>query len=423
MKAVLGVTFAHFGMLSTVRAAASRVITSRIENAFVAALAGDALALGGHYEYDAKKINEMVGSYTYFLAPGQKMGGSTHGIGWGSANYHPGKIAGDLTDTGEVAIMLLEYLASSGGNYTFDGYAGYWKRQIDEGYGSCNFMSVGRQATSCPPGLKPGYLNGATRRTLEALESNPKARGKARQQLAADVNCLFGATHFLPLFLLRADEGALVRDASSTVYISHKNRDPVKAAEFLTRALYGILHKGQGLRAALDAAAAATGDAFITARLSDAVRKVSEATDASSSLGKLTPAWAQDDTAITSMARLWDVGKSEPIRVGKASPTEGALPASLYFALKYEAQGLEAALIANANVGGDSAVRGFTIGMLLGALPSHEGLPARWTEKLRSLSHVQELFAQIRALPSSIDTVDAIPAAAAGGDRVGGAEL
>jgi hypothetical protein len=35
------------------------------------------------------------------------------------------------------------------------------------------------------------------------------------------------------------------------------------------------------------------------------------------------------------MARLWDVGKSEPIKVGKASPTEGALPSALYFALKY----------------------------------------------------------------------------------------
>ena len=31
-----------------------------------------------------------------------------------------------------------------------------------------------------------------------------------------------------------------------------------------------------------------------------------------------------DDLALTSMARLWDVGRSEPIKVGKASPTEGA---------------------------------------------------------------------------------------------------
>ena len=67
-----------------------------------------------------------------------------------------------------------------------------------------------------------------------------------------------------------------------------------------------------------------------------------------------------DDIAITSMARLWDVGKSEPIKVGKASPTEGALPAALYFAIKYHrlatastTGGFEEALVANANCGGD----------------------------------------------------------------------
>ena len=39
--------------------------------------------------------------------------------------------------------------------------------------------------------------------------------------------------------------------------------------------------------------------------------------------------------AMTSMARLWDVGKTEPIKVGKASPTEGTLPSSVYIILKY----------------------------------------------------------------------------------------
>jgi len=32
--------------------------------------------------------------------------------------------------------------------------------------------------------------------------------------------------------------------------------------------------------------------------------------------------------------RLWDVGKSEPIKVGKASPTEGTLPGSVYFIVR-----------------------------------------------------------------------------------------
>ena len=70
------------------------------------------------------------------------------------------------------------------------------------------------------------------------------------------------------------------------------------------------------LEAALDAAAEATGDTFISARLADAKAKVGEARDPTSALSKHD---LVDDTALTSMARLWDVGKSEPIKVGARS--------------------------------------------------------------------------------------------------------
>lgn len=49
-----------------------------------------------------------------------------------------------------------------------------------------------------------------------------------------------------------------------------------------------------------------------------ALDKVKEATDPTKPLSKEE---FVDDLALTSMARLWDVGKSEPIKVGKASPT------------------------------------------------------------------------------------------------------
>ena len=58
--------------------------------------------------------------------------------------------------------------------------------------------------------------------------------------------------------------------------------------------------------------------------------------------------------------RLWDVGKSEPIKVGKASPCEGTLPGAIYFILKY--QSFKAAAQANAMVGGDNASRAIPIG-------------------------------------------------------------
>ena len=320
-------------------------------------------------------------------------------MGWGRANYHPGKVAGDMTDAGDVALMLLEYLASlpPGGRFDFDSFAAHWRAEIEErGYGSCNFMSVGREATACPPGTRPGYLNGATRRTLEALRGAPGARGAARRALAADVNCLFGATHVAPLLALReyaSDEAALVRDAVATVFISHKHRDPVAAAEFLARASFRLLG-GSPLRAALEGAAEATRDAFISARLAEALAKAAEAADASSPLA--AQGRFADDAAITSLARLWDVGKSEPIKVGKASPTEGALPAALYFCLRYE-DSIEQALIANANCGGDSGARAMVIGLLLRSLHGDAAVPPRWAAAHNAHAHARELLARLEA--------------------------
>jgi len=271
----------------------------------------------------------------------------------------------------------------------------YYHHYQYQGYGSCNFQNV--NDGKCPVGTKPGYLNGGTRRTLQMLNSNPNAKGNLRKSYAADVNCLVAATHFLPLFFIYNNENDLIRQSITTVYISHKNHDPIYASEFLCRTLYNIMYHNMELEVALDHAAIDTNDDFIKQKLNDAKNKVIEVLDPSSSLSKEA---LPDDIALTSMARLWDVGKSEPIKVGKASPTEGALPGAIYFSLRYK-DSLEEALIANANCGGDSAARGIVIGMLLGAVHGASAIPSRWLEGLRSLNHVKK---QINTIRSSIKT-------------------
>ncbi|MCJ7766011.1 MAG: hypothetical protein MUP09_08745 [Thiovulaceae bacterium] len=74
-----------------------------IRGAFFGSVVADALCLGSHYEYDAKKIFEAYGQKPIerFMSPGEMMGGETHGIGWGQRNYHPGKKAGGTTDYGD----------------------------------------------------------------------------------------------------------------------------------------------------------------------------------------------------------------------------------------------------------------------------------------------------------------------------------
>ena len=62
--------------------------------------------------------------------------------------------------------------------------------------------------------------------------------------------------------------------------------------------------------------------------------------------------------------QAWQYLTTLTCAVGKASPTEGTLPGSIYFIAKYKK--LIPALQANAMVGGDSASRAVAIGMVLG---------------------------------------------------------
>jgi ADP-ribosylglycohydrolase len=98
------------------------------------------------------------------------------------------------------------------------------------------------------------------------------------------------------------------------------------------------------------------------------------------------------------MAMLWDVGRSEPIKVGKASPTQGTLPGSVYFILKYmnEEDGLNKAIVANAMVGGDNASRGIAIGMVLGAYFGVNSINPLWKETLTQWEYCERL---LRKLP------------------------
>ena len=128
--------------------------------------------------------------------------------------------------------------------------------------------------------------------------------------------------------------------------------------------------------------------------------KHKEATDSKSELSKEP---FVDDLAITSMARLWDIGRSEPIRVGKASPTEGTLPGAVYFILKYAdvEDGLKLALQANTMVGGDNASRAIAIGMVLGAHKGIDAIPKEWLESLDDYGYCDEMLDTLPLLKRS----------------------
>jgi len=337
-----------------------------IKGSFYAAIVGDALCLGSHYEYDAKKIYEAYGKKPIdrFMSPGQMMGGKTHGIGWGERNYHPGKKAGGTTDYGDYNILILEYLNYiSKTNQEFDlkNLIPHWMNRFENSWDS--------------------WICTMTKETYNQVKN-----GTPNKDLGGFSNAM--AIRHLGAYGLFDDEEKIALIARKSMF-THKNEEALSGAEFFARVTYQVINGKTPLNAIQDVAK--TMNEFIQQKVSQAILKTNEALDKNSSLSKEK---FVDDLALTSMARLWDIGRTEPIKVGKASPTEGTLPGAIYFILKYVNQkdGLNKALSANAMVGGDNASRAIAIGMVLGAFKGIDNLNSKLLKSLDQYEYCEKLL-------------------------------
>ena len=190
-------------------------------------------------------------------------------------------------------------------------------------------------------------------------------------------------TRWVPLLGVLEDEAALVTAARDLTAFTNRNSEPIDASEFWARAAWRVVHEGVSpLDAVKQASAAmASRSPFIADKVRQGLSKAAEAMDPDQPLAQ-QPIELVDDIALTSMARLWDVGRSEPIKVGKASPTEGTLPGAVYFLAKYEGD-FHGAASANALVGGDNAARASPIGMMMGLGGGMDGLPGSLVGQLQ----------------------------------------
>ncbi len=344
----------------------------RIKGAFYGAIVGDALCLGSHYEYDAQKIYEAYGqkSITKFMSPGEKMGGATHGIGWGERNYHPGKKAGGTTDYGDYNILILEHLASLGETkkeFDVQALLPHWMNRFENNWGS--------------------WICTMTKETYAQVK-----RGLPVEQLGGMSNAM-AIRHVAAHAYYETEEE--IAEVARKVMFTHKNEEALSGGEFFARVTHRVI-QGETPFDAIENVAVAMNQ-FIQMKVQQAIEKVKEEADKESALSKEKFA---DDLALTSMAKLWDIGRSEPIRVGKASPTEGTLPGSVYFILKYAdtEDGLNLALAANAMVGGDNASRAIAIGMVLGAYKGVRSLRVQWLESLEQYHYCETLLNKLPLL-------------------------
>lgn len=338
----------------------------RLRGIIFGSLVADAMCLGSHYEYDATKIKAAYdGKFPdKYMAPGESMGGETHGIGWGARNYHPKTVAGDQTDYGEYNVVFLEFLSDTAPvTFSLSNFMPHWRHRL--------LVGEWKQ-----------WMESQTKHTFQQLGS-----GIPLAQLGGNSNAMH--LRYSSVFSYTKNATEVYYMAAKTMF-THREKTALEGNEFFARVVYHILYAQDGneksAKAAILQAAKDMDSDFITAKVQQAMDKVTEATDPEQALSKEE---FVDDLALTSMARLWDVGKSEPIKVGKASPTEGTLPGAIYFILKYGDDMIEA-FQANAMVGGDNASRSIAIGMVLGAVHGVQSIPDKWRTGLNHWKYVEE---------------------------------
>ena len=302
------------------------------------------------------------------MSPGEMMGGQTHGIGWGERNYHPGKTAGGTTDYGDYNIVILEHLsATANPPRAFDVAAllPHWMNRLENGWGSWICTMTKETYSQVKQGVPVQSLGGISNAT-------------AIRHVAAHAYY---------------DDEETLSLVSRQAMFTHRDRDALDGGAFFARVTHRVIN-GENPSDAIEMVAVKMGG-FIENKVAQAIAKFQEASDENSQLHKEQFC---DDLALTSMAKLWDVGRSEPIKVGKASPTQGTLPGSVYFILKYmnEEDGLNKALAANAMVGGDNASRAIAIGMVLGAYFGVNAIKPLYKETLTQWNYCETL---LRTLP------------------------
>ena len=191
------------------------------------------------------------------------------------------------------------------------------------------------------------------------------------------------------------DDEETLASVSRKAMFTHTSEEALSGGEFFARVTHRVIH-GVHPRDAMELVAVQM-NPFIASKVSQAITKYQEATNQNTELSREQ---FVDDMALTSMAKLWHIGRSEPVRVGKASPTEGTLPGAVYFILKYADQedGLKKALQANTMVGGDNASRAIAIGMVLGAYKGVNAIPDEWKEGLDDWEYCEKLLEKLPLL-------------------------
>ncbi len=169
----------------------------------LASFAADALALGGHWVYNASVIEKKYGRVEQYEKPLGK-------------SYHPTKSKGDLTHYGDQMFLLLSVLAETPG-FELSRFSSAWQQFMD---------------------TYKGYIDKATTASLDNFKNglSPEKSGSSSTDLG-------GAARIAPLaYYYQTDKANLMAAARAQTIMTHNHPNVIEAAVFFSEVAWLTLN-------------------------------------------------------------------------------------------------------------------------------------------------------------------------------------
>ena len=252
--------------------------------------------------------------------------------------FHPTKSLGEFTHYGDQTLVLLKSIAGNSG-FDPEKFAADWHQLFDS---------------------YEGYFDGATKTTIENLKA-----GKPSTEAGSESDDFAGAARIAPLaYIYRNDPAKLLESARTQTIVTHNNQEVIESADFFARVIYQVLNGEKPSTAIQQTLREAFNHEPYSKWVEDGIKS------------------ADKDTRQTML------------NLGQVCEIQAAFPCVIHLITKYE-KNLKDALVENIMAGGDSAGRGLTVGMVLGAHLGLDAIPSKWLADLKAYQEIVDLMDRI----------------------------
>ena len=252
--------------------------------------------------------------------------------------FHPTKKLGEFTHYGDQSLLLMQSVADSSG-FDISNFADKWQHF---------FKSY------------EGYIDGATKSTIENIKA-----GKEPTAAGSDSDDFAGAARIAPLvYRYRDDLTKLLDSARAQARVTHNNQEVIDSAAFFGGVVYLVLAGERPLNAIQLTLEEQFNREPYSKWVADGIKS------------------AEKDT------------RQAMLDLGQMCEIQAAFPGVIHLIAKYE-NNLKEGLIENGMAGGDSAARGLTVGMVLGAHLGMDALPPKWLSDLKAYPEIVDLMDRI----------------------------